>query len=415
MTSTTEQTPAPLVFNPFDPAFRADPYAVYRRFRDEAPVHESPLGFLVLSRYADCVAMLRSPRAGNDSRRTEGFTERMREQGLDPDEQLARTPPFLFTDPPDHTRLRGLVNTAFTPRVIEGLRPRIQQIVDSCFDAVAERGSMDVIDDLAYPLPVLVICEMMGVPPEDNATFKEWSRELARGLDPDFALPPDALERRQRAIEEFTEYFRALIARRRASPRRDLVSALIAAEDQGQKLSEEELLATCILLLIAGHETTVNLIGNGALALLRHPGELARLRDDPSLIRTAVEECLRYDPPVQLTGRFALDDIELPGGTIRKGQNTLLLLASANRDPQQFADPERFDVAREDNHHIAFGMGIHFCLGAPLARIEGQVALDAFARRLAGARLAAEPEQKENITLRGLTSLSVSFDRIVST
>ncbi|HEY8172339.1 MAG TPA: cytochrome P450 [Dehalococcoidia bacterium] len=413
MTSTHDPAAAPLLFNPFDPAFRADPYAFYRRLREEQPVSESPLGFLLLSRYADCVTMLKHPSSSNDFRNSPAFAEEIAKQGLDADQVMLQTRPFLFMDPPDHTRLRGLVSKAFTPRVVEELRPRIERLVNGLIDEAAARGSLEVIDDLAYPLPVTVICEMLGVPAEDHEQFRAWSREMARGLDPETVIPPDMLEKRQRAVEQFELFFRRLIEQRRAEPRDDLISALIAAEEAGSKLTENELVATLILLLIAGHETTVNLIGNGMLALLRNPDQLALLRDDPSLIKTAVEELLRYDPPVQLTSRLALEDIELQDRVMPKGQNPVLLIGSANRDPAQFNDPERLDITREDNRHIAFGMGIHFCLGAPLARVEGQIALLALVQRVEGAALAVDqPEYKENITLRGLASLPVHFDRI---
>lgn len=411
MTTSNESASAELLFNPFDTAYRADPYPRFSRLRELEPVHQSPFGFLVLSRYADCASMLRDPRASSDSTKSADFPERAREQGFDPDELIAtQTRPFLFMDPPDHTRLRGLVNKAFTPRVVERLRPRIQQIVAELIDAVMVRGEMDVIADLAYPLPVTIISEMLGVPAEDHERFKGWSREMARALDPDLVLPPEVIERRERAVEQFTEFFRQLIAQRRAEPRDDLISALIAAEDQGSTLTEQELLATSILLLIAGHETTVNLIGNGMLTLLRHPAELARLREDPSLIRTAVEELLRFDPPVQMTARTALEDIALGDATVPAGSTAILLLASANRDPAQFERPDELDITREDNRHLAFGMGIHFCVGAPLARIEGQVAIAEMVRRLDGPALVADPPAyKENLILRGLESLPVRF------
>ncbi len=419
MTSTTEGTPgAPepaLVYNPFDAAFRSDPYPFYRRMREEEPIHDSPLGFSVLTRYADCATMLRHPSVSSDSRKSENFRNDVRAQGLDPDEVILNsTQPFLFTDPPDHTRLRGLVSKAFTPRVVEQLRPRAQALVDGLIDAAAKKGALDVIEDLAYPLPVTIISEMLGVPADDHPKFSAWSRELARSLDPDFVLPPEVLARRQSASEEFSAYFTDLIAKRRAEPRDDLVSALIAAEDEGQHLTENELLATCILLLIAGHETTVNLIGNGTLALLEHPDQLARLREQPSMIKTAVEELLRFDAPVQLTGRTPLEDIEVGGVTLPKDRTAILLLAAANRDPAQFADPERLDIGREDNRHLAFGLGIHFCLGAPLARVEGQIALAAIAHRLQGVRLVNQTQRyKENVTLRGLAALPIVFDRVV--
>ena len=406
----------PVVFNPLDPAFRIDPYAVYRRLREEAPVHESPFGAWVFSRYADCMAVLRDHRSSSDARNSEAFANAV-EQGLfDADQQaLNGTQSFLFLDPPDHTRLRGLVSKAFTPKVVERLRPRIQELVDELLDRVAEKGSLEVIEDLAYPLPVNVICELLGVPPEDHVTFREWSREAARSLDPVEALSAEEVEQRRRVGDQFSQYFLSLIQKRRGDPGDDLLSALIAAEEAGDSLTEDELLATCILLLIAGHETTVNLIGNGTLALLRHPDQLDKLKDDPSLAQSAVEELLRYDPPVQMTGRTALEEMEVGGETIRKGQQAILLLGSANRDPDQFPDPERLDITRANIHHAAFGFGIHFCLGSPLARVEGEIAFRTLVRRFSGLELLTEaPEYKENIVLRGLQSLPVGFSRVSS-
>ena len=307
------------------------------------------------------------------------------------------------------------MSKAFTPKVVDGLRPRIQELVDELLDAVAAKGSMEIIEDLAYPLPVIVICEMLGVPPEDHETFKEWSRAAARSLDPEEILPPEVQEERRQTLESFGDYFRALIVERRKDLKDDLISALIEAEEAGDKLTEEELLSTCILLLVAGHETTVNLIGNGALALLRNPDQLEMLRDDPSLAPRAVEELLRYDPPVQMTGRTALEDIEIGGGTVRKGQQVILLLAAANRDPERFADPDRLDITRDDTRHLAFSFGTHFCLGASLARLEGEIALGTLVRRFQGLKLQTEaPEYKENITLRGLASLPVAFSSAAS-
>ena len=401
----------PLAFNPFDPGFRTNPYPVYRRLLDEDPVHQTTFGMLVLSRYRDCAALLRDARSSSDASNSTMYQQWM--AGRDPEEvfgELAGMRPFLFMDPPDHTRLRALVQKAFTPKTVESLRPRVQELVDELLAAALERGSMEVIEDLAYPLPVRVISELLGVPHDDHDRFKGWSKEMARALDPDFATPPDVEERREQAAKAFVEYFQALIAERRRQPRDDLLSALIAAEDEGHKLSEKELLSTLILLLVAGHETTVNLIGNGVLALGRNPDQLARLRNDPSLARSAVEEVLRYDPPVQFTARVALDDIDVDGTTLPKGGQAILLIAAANRDREQFADPDVFDVGRQDNRHLAFGLGAHFCIGAPLARVEGQVALAAMATRLADLELAIEqPEYKENIVLRGLAALPVTF------
>ncbi len=406
----------PLAFNPFDPGFRADPYPTYRRLLVEDPVHKTPFGMLVVSRYRDCVAILRDHRSGSDASKSNMYQAFM--AGRDPEEvfgALAGMRPFLFMDPPDHTRLRSLVQKAFTPRTVENLRARIEQWVDELLGPALQRGSMEVIEDLAYPLPVRVITEMLGVPHEDHDTFKGWSRELAGALDPDFATPQAVAERRERAATAFVEYFQGLIAERRRAPKGDLLTALIAAEDEGNKLTERELLSTLILLLVAGHETTVNLIANGVLAFCRYPDQFERVRSDPSLARTAVEEVLRFDPPVQFTARVALDDIDVSGTTLSKGEQAILLLAAADRDPEQFPDPDRFDVGRQDNRHLAFSLGAHYCLGAPLARLEGLVAFEALAARVGDLRLAVEqPEYKDNIVLRGLSALPVTFTPTVA-
>jgi cytochrome P450 len=410
-TNPSEAAPTPVMFNPFDPGFRKDPYSVYRRMRTEAPVYRSPLGGWILSRHADCIALLRDPRSSNDARNSLEFQAMAaRRPDLAGTEDSAGQS-FLFLDPPDHTRLRGLVSKAFTPRVVEGLRPRIQEIVDGLLDQAAGKGGLEVIEDLAYPLPVQVISEMLGVPSEDHAIFKGWSRDLARALDPSPALDEAEIARRIAAREAFTDYFRRLIEKRRREPGRDLLSALVAVEEQGDTLSEAELLSTCILLLIAGHETTVNLIGNGLLALLRNPDQLALLRDDPALEKSAVEELLRYDAPVQMTSRILLADYAIDGQVIAKGEQAVLLLASANRDPAEFEGPERLDLTRVENRHLAFGFGIHFCLGAPLARVEGQIALSTLVRRFPHLELLTDdPEYKENIVLRGLAALPVRID-----
>ncbi len=399
-----------ILFNPLDPAFRIDPYPVYARLRAEAPVHQGPFDTWVFSRYADCMAVLKDSRSSSDGTKSNNYKQAVEQGLIDPDAQVLGAPPFLFMDPPDHTRLRGIVSKAFTPKVVERLRPGVQLLVDELLDKVANEGSMDVIEDLAYPLPVNVICQLLGVPVEDHVTFREWSREAARSLDPVEALPPEALEARRKTMMAFQDYFRRLIAERRKEPREDLLSALILAEEEGDKLTEEELLSTCTLLLVAGHETTVNLIGNGMLALLRHPDQLEKLRDDRSLAQSAVEELLRYDAPVQMTGRSALIDMEVGGAMIKEGQQTILLLASANRDESQFPGADRVDITRSDNHHLAFGFGIHFCLGAPLARVEGAIAIGTLLQRFRELELRTEaPEYKENIVLRGLASLPVAF------
>src|SRR4051812_39111608 len=359
-----------LVFNPFDPAFRVDPYPTYERLREEDPVHQSPLGMLVLSRWEDCWAILRDPRTGTDGRKSDLYQAFQAQQPAAQPAEVEEMQPFLFLDPPDHTRLRGLVQQAFTPRRVEQLRPWVQQFVDGVVDTVAERRSMEVIAELAYPLPVAVICELLGVPASDHEIFKGWSQQLAKALDPDFGMGQEAAAAAQlAAASDFTEYFKALIAARRQGPRDDLLTALVHAEEHGQKLSEPELIATLILLLVAGHETTVNLIANGVRALLCHRDQWDRLGADPSLARSAVEEVLRFDPPVQFTGRIAVDDYEHGAVSIPKGSQAIVLLAAANRDPAVFPEPQLFDIARSDNRHLAFSAGIHFCLGAPLARL----------------------------------------------
>ena len=397
---------ADVQFNPMDPAFVADPYPTYHRLRAEDPVHHSPLGFWVMTRYSDVMAMLRDPRLIKEP--IAAFVAARF--------GLAVPPPglglsMLDRDPPDHTRLRGLVSKAFTPKALESLRPHIQQIVDDLLADAAGKGQMDLIEEFAYPLPVRVICEMLGVPVKDHERFKAWGLDIARGLDA-IMLPPDS-EVGQRSVSgrrALAEYFRELITERRAAPRDDMLSALIAAEEAGDKLNEEELLATCILLLVAGHETTVNLIGNGTLALLRHPDQRQKLRENPGLIVTAVEELLRFDGPVQRTARIPSEDVTIGGRTIPKGEMVMPFLGAADRDPTQFPDPDRLDITRADNRHIAFGMGIHFCLGAPLARMEGQIAINTLLARLPKLALATDkPQFRQSLTLRGLQALPVSF------
>lgn len=399
-------TSSEALFDPFLPEFNANPYPFYHRLREADPVHQSPLGFWVLTRYDDCVMVLRDPRFGRAG--FEGLLESVYGNTV---EQGRLPTSMLFRDPPDHTRLRGLVSRAFTPRVVEGLRPRIQQIVDGLLDRVQGAGRMEVISDLAYPLPVTVISEMLGVPEGDRERIKQWSADIARSLDA-IGLPtdPEIVDRGRTGRRAIGDYFRGLLPDRKKRPRGDLLSLLIEAEEQGDKLSEGELVATCVLLYIAGHETTVNLIGNGLLALLRHPKEIERLRDAPSLIQSAVEELLRFDGPVQRTARITNADVELGEHKIPKGSMVVPVIGAANRDPAHFPDPDRLDVSRPDNRHIAFGFGIHFCLGAPLARLEGQITLGTLLHRLPRLALSTErPEWRESQVLRGLKALPVSF------
>lgn len=404
MSATASPMISPVDFNPLLPEFRLDPYPTYQRLRTEDPVHHSPLANAwVLSRYADVVGVLRDARFGRADAE-EFWRERI---GLGPAHTII-SKWMLFRDPPDHTRLRTLVNKAFTPRAIENMRPRIQEIVEELIADMQKDGVGDVMTSVAYPLPVLVICEMLGVPAQDRDIFKAWSGDLARILDP--ILTPEIVEHGNAVIESMADYFRGLIARLRKNPQGNLLDAMIAAEEQGDRLDEEELLSNCILLFGAGHETTVNLIGNGTLALLRHPDQFAKLRNNPEFIESAIEECLRYDSPVQMTGRVALSETVIGGQHIQAGERVFTLIGAANRDASQFADPDRFDITRDDHRHVAFGHGIHFCLGASLARLEAQLAVGALARRLPNLKLEAEdPPRRDAFTLRGLLSLPVSF------
>jgi hypothetical protein len=313
---------------------------------------------------------------------------------------------MLTSDPPQHTRLRKLVSKAFTARAVEDLRPRIAGIVAGLLAEIRRRGKADLVASLAYPLPVIVIAEMLGVPPEERERFKRWSDDVAATLSGPFASA-EAIDRGATAVQELASYLREIIAQRRRQPRADLISALIAAEEQGQVLSEDEILSTSMLLLIAGNETTTNLIGNGVLALLRHPDQLQRLRDDPSLIRSAVEELLRYAGPVQGTARVATEDVEIGGRRIAAGQLVFALLAAANRDPAQFANPDHLDIGRQPNPHVAFGDGIHFCLGAPLARAEAQEAISGLLQQFPALALDGEPEWGGTFVIRGVRSLPI--------
>jgi len=397
-------------YNPFIPEVHANPYPMYARLRAEDPIHWSALmEAWVLTRYDDVVAVLTDSRFSADRRQARNrFADEIarREEEFGP---FGRTRTMLTSDPPEHTRLRRLVSKAFTPRMVEGLRPRIQEIVDELLDAVAQNGRMDVIRDLAYPLPVIVIAEMLGVPPEHRDQFKHWSDEIVGVLGGPL-VPQETLERSRVAVHELAEYLSGVIVERRREPREDLVSGLIAAEEQGQILSEDEMLATAMLLLVAGNETTTNLIGNGMLSLLRNPDEMERLCADPSQVPTAVEELLRYDGPVQATGRVAMEDLEIGGQKVTKGQAVLTVLGAANRDPAQFGKPDELDLDRQPNEHVAFGDGIHFCLGAPLARAEGQIAFETLLRRFAHPRLETDNLQwGGSFILRGLKSLPIVF------
>ncbi|MFI2185145.1 cytochrome P450 [Streptomyces sioyaensis] len=393
-----------------DPRNQADPYPLYSRWRAQAPLARLDDQLMVLTRYEDCAAVLRDGRFGHPEADDPRFAGRRPSLEVLVDDDGRPVRGFLGLNPPDHTRMRALVSQAFTRRRVERLAPRIEELTDELFTAMERtQGPVDLIEGLATPLPVAVISELLGVPTEDRHRMLTWSHAVARALVPDFLLPPGAAEQEAQARREFTDYLRELVVERRRAPGDDLLSALVTVHDDGDVLTENELLATCTLLLIAGHETTVNLIGNGTLALLRHPDQLARLRSDPALTDNAVEELLRYDSPVQLTVRFALQDAEVAGVPVPAGSTLLLLIGAANRDPAAYEHPERLDIGRTPLRHLAFGQGIHFCLGAPLARLETQIALRMLLARAPQVRLAGEPEWKDHITLRGLSRLPLSL------
>ena len=358
--------------NPLDPAFRDDPYPSLRRLREVDPVNLTPIGFWRLTRYADVMRLLYDVPAG--TRTTDGVLPGV-------DESLSGQRQFMLQqDPPAHTRLRRLVSRAFTPRAIAAIRASIQRIVDQCLDQVAPRGEMDVIADLALPVPSTVICEMLGVPVADRDRFTLWTAQATFGLAAG-VLPPEMLAQAAAAGMALAAYFQELIAARRTRLGDDLLSALIRAEEEGDRLSPSELISQAIGLLIAGFETTIGLIGNGVRALVEHPGELAKLRARPEVITSAVEECLRYDGPIILTARVLHADAEFGGKTIPRDAKVWGMLAAANRDPAVFRAPDTFDIERQPNEHLAFGGGAHFCLGAHLARLEGQIAIGSLVER----------------------------------
>jgi cytochrome P450 len=398
--------PGPSLAALADPAVLPDPYPVLAGLREASPFSQADGALVVVGRHEDCSRILRDPQASSERGRSLLASPRAR-----------RPPSFLSLDPPDHTRLRRLVSKAFAPRVIAGLEPRIRELTDELLAAAGADGpdgQLEVVSQLAYPLPVRIISELLGVPPGDHSRFAAWSASLARSLQPQFRGFDDSqAEAANQASLEFAGYFRELIAARRARPAGDLLSELIRAEDDGQHLSEPELIATCVLLLVAGHETTVSLISNAILALLRHPDQLAAVRADPALAAGAVEETLRYDAPVQFTGRVARGDMRVGQVDAPDGAVLLLLLAATGRDPEVFADPDRFDIRRAPGHHLAFAAGPHFCLGAPLARLEGTIAVQAFASRVTGPEFdPAGLAYKPNLNLRGPARLTVGFAHI---
>jgi len=408
MTSvTTFDADALLVELVATPEGRADPYPRYAGLRAQAPVHRSGFGFWALTRYDDCQYVLRHPKVGKDfsgAASALGLSDAQRDEQARFREDRSN---MLVTDPPDHTRLRGLASRAFTPRTVETLRPGVVAMVDELIDAFGA-GEVDVMQALAFPLPVTVIGEMLGVPAEDRQQLRPLVRAVTAVLE--LVVTPEALSAATAANATLERYFADLVAERRARPQDDLLTRLIQAEDEGDKLSEPELVSTAILLFAAGFETTTNLIGNAVLGLLRHPDQLDRLRADRALVKPAVEEILRYDSPVQIAVRTAYEDMDVGGRRVEAGSTVLALLGAANRDPARYTDPDRLDVGRSEGAPISFGSGIHFCLGAALARLEGQVVLDRLLERFQSIELVdGDPVHRDSLTLRGLVALPVRF------
>jgi cytochrome P450 len=410
MNGHVQTAPSAPLFNPLAPEFIRNPYPYYERLRTTDPMHVTPLGVFVASRHAEISLVLRDKRFGKDH-----HARTIRRYGP----QIVEEPIFksfghmmLQQDPPDHTRLRGLVVKAFTARRVEDMRPRIQQIVDETLDRIIPQGKMDLIEDFAFRLPVTIICDMLGIPEEQRSVFYTRARVSGRILDP-VPLSPEEIKEANAGNTMSAMFFQQLFELRRKNPGDDLTTQLVQAEEDGSKLSNEELTANIILLFGAGHETTVNLIGNGVLALHRNPDQLALLKANPNLITNAIEEFLRYDSSVQMTGRVALEDIEdLGGKRIPKGESVLCLLGSANHDPAVYPDhPERLDIARPNVRPLSFGGGIHFCLGAQLARIEAEIAISTLLRRLPDLRLddAVDPDWRPTFVLRGVKRLPASW------
>ncbi|MBD2202668.1 cytochrome P450 [Calothrix sp. FACHB-1219] len=405
--------------NPFLPKVTSDPYTYYRLYREQDPVHwgvsSNPnlSGAWYVFRYEDVMKVMEDRRFGRE------FIKR---------EDVETTPVptayqtfltmvskwIVFREPPDHTRLKSLVAKAFTPKVVENLRPVVYEIADSLLDKVHARGEMDLVEEYAFPLPIMVIATMLGANPHDHPLFRQWALALQNASASRLKPPPEVYEKAEKASQEFIDYFKPIIADRRANPQEDLISNLVKAADESDKLTDEEIVATCTHLLTAGHETTVNLIAKGVIALLQNPQAYKLLRSHPELAPNAIEEIIRYDTPIQMITRWAYADIEIGGQLIKRGDSLGIMLGSANRDPAQFKNPEVFDIQREDIKHCGFGGGIHYCLGSTLARAEGQIAINVLLNRLPELRLASENiDWANNIIFHGPNHLPVTFTKSV--
>ncbi len=398
------------MFNPLSPEFQRNPYPTYDQLRAETPIlYYEPWDLWFITRYEDVRALLRDRRLG----RTMDHIISREARGLPP------TPEHLLPfrklsdhsmfdkEPPEHTRLRSLVHKVFTPKRVESLRGRIQQVADGLIDAHIQRGEMDLLEDFAVPLPVTVIAELLGVPETDRHHLRPWSNDIVKMYELDHT--PEQEQQAIQASIDFAAYLRHLAEARRHNPQDDLISALALVEEAGDRLTMDELISTCVLLLNAGHEATVNVMGNGLWALFQHPAQMQRLLDQPDLIPTGVEELMRYDTPLQLFRRWALEDFTYQGMAFKQGMQFGLMFGAANRDPARFANPHQLDVGRADNPHISFSEGIHFCLGAPLARLELQVAFATVLRRLMGLHLLETPAYRDTYVIRGLDALRVGF------
>lgn len=393
----------------FRPEMLADPYPTYHRLRSFAPVFwAEALHAWVLTRYDDVSTVLRDGTRFSSARVKTAIAR------IDRPEAAAlirsRENAMLNTDAPKHSRLRGLVSKAFTPKAVEAMRPTVQRLVDGFLDAVEPQGHMDIMRDLAFTLPVTVIAAMLGIPAEERDRFKGWSDAITVLVNPVSTVAPDQIDQAAQAYRELNDFLRQVVARLRLTPDTSLLAAMAAAEEAGERLNESELYANAVLLLNAGHETTTNLIGNGTFALLKNRDQLERLQSNPDLLENAVEELLRFDSPVQFTSRIPTEAATLGGQEIAAGQPILCVLGAANRDPAHFPDPDRLDLGRPDVRHLAFGLGPHYCLGAPLARLEGEVVFSTLLKRFPNLRLdGPAPEYRENFNLRGLKSLTVAL------